>query len=63
MDLYMKCSWKKNKSSWNERLMKHENHIRIEMMREQKKNRAEEQERQQHHFMIDECYAFVQSVR
>lgn len=35
MDLYMKCG--KNKSSWNVRLMRHENHIKIEMMEKQKR--------------------------
>lgn len=42
--------WGKNKSSWNVCLMRHENHIKIEMMKQQK--RAEEQ--QHHHFMMDD---------
>lgn len=46
--------------------MRHENHIKIEMMKKQKK-RAEEQQHHHRHFMMDDVelwvYVLVQSVR
>lgn len=52
MDLYMECLGK-NKSSWNVRLMRHENHIKIEMMKKQKKTQQKHQHQHQQHIMMD----------